>query len=80
MVDRLLDYYSEQKRAMNIEVQVDCPENFIVRGNTMLTEILVQNLLKNAFLHNIKNAGDRHYRDRPCQLFPNGRKITVTWS
>lgn len=56
MIDRLLDYYTEQKKAINIEVQVDCPENFIVRGNTMLTEILVQNLLKNAFLHNIKNG------------------------
>lgn len=56
MIDSLLDHYTEQKKAMNIEVQVDCPENFIVRGNTMLTEILVQNLLKNAFLHNIRNG------------------------
>ncbi|MEC7785217.1 MULTISPECIES: sensor histidine kinase [Flavobacteriaceae] len=74
MVDRLLDYYSEQKRAMNIEVQVDCPENFIVRGNTMLTEILVQNLLKNAFLHNIKNGAIGITATDHANASRNGRK------
>ncbi len=56
IIDTSLDYYTEQKTAMNIEVHINYTDNLIVRGNTMLTEILIQNLLKNAFLHNIKNG------------------------
>ncbi|MBC9794693.1 sensor histidine kinase [Sinomicrobium weinanense] len=56
IIDRSLAYYEEQKVTQHIEVIIKKEGELIVQGNTMLTEILVQNLLKNAFLHNIRNG------------------------
>ena len=46
----------ELKVAQHIEIVIKKEDELIVQGNTMLTEILLQNLLKNAFLHNIKEG------------------------
>ncbi|KKL82216.1 hypothetical protein LCGC14_1987000, partial [marine sediment metagenome] len=51
-----LSYYEEQKESMNIQVELDIKPIDSHRGNEMLTEILIQNLLKNAFFHNIKDG------------------------
>lgn len=51
-----MEYYEEQKSTLNISVKIETDNQLTVQGNTMLTEILVQNLLKNAFLHNIENG------------------------
>lgn len=56
IIQQSLEYYEEQKSALNISVKIEIHDSLIVQGNIMLTEILVQNLLKNAFLHNIDNG------------------------
>jgi len=56
IISRSMEYYEEQKAALNISVKTEPQDNLIVQGNTMLAEILVQNLLKNAFLHNRENG------------------------
>jgi signal transduction histidine kinase len=56
IIDKSLEYYEEQKAALNIKVAIEYQDSLIVQGNIMLTEILIQNLLKNAFLHNIQDG------------------------
>lgn len=56
IIHQSMEYYEEQKDALNISVKVEMQDKLIVQGNTMLTEIMLQNLLKNAFLHNINNG------------------------
>ena len=51
-----MEFYEEHKAALNISVKAETRDSLIVQGNIMLTEILIQNLLKNAFLHNIENG------------------------
>lgn len=56
IIRQSMEYYEEQKSVLNISVKVDIQDKLIVQGNKMLSEIMVQNLLKNAFLHNIANG------------------------
>jgi len=56
IVNRSLAYYEEQKVAQDIDIIIKKEDELMVQGNVMLTEILVQNLLKNAFLHNIREG------------------------
>lgn len=56
IIQQSMEYYEEQKSTLNISVKIETDNQLTVQGNTMLTEILVQNLLKNAFLHNIENG------------------------
>jgi len=51
-----MEYYEEQKSTLHISVTIESEAQLIVEGNIMLTEILIQNLLKNAFLHNTENG------------------------
>ena len=56
IIQRSMEYYEEQKSTLNISVKIETDNQLTVQGNTMLTEILIQNLLKNAFLHNTENG------------------------
>ncbi|WP_114492425.1 sensor histidine kinase [Candidatus Ulvibacter alkanivorans] len=56
IINKSLVYYEEQKGAQGIEVTIKKETELIVQGNVVLTEILIQNLLKNAFLHNTKEG------------------------
>jgi len=56
VIGQSMEYYEEQKASLGISVKTETQNSLIVRGNTMLTEILVQNLLKNAFMHNKENG------------------------
>lgn len=56
IIRQSMEYYEEQKAALSISVKMEIRDNLIVQGNIMLTEIMMQNLLKNAFLHNIGNG------------------------
>lgn len=51
-----MEYYEEQKSTLHISVTIETETQLTVQGNIMLTEILIQNLLKNAFLHNTENG------------------------
>lgn len=56
IIRQSMEYYEEQKSKLNISVKIETEGQLTVQGNTMLTEILIQNLLKNAFLHNTENG------------------------
>ncbi len=56
IISNSLEYYEEQKEALHIQVEIDMENSSTVQGNKLLTEILIQNLLKNAFLHNVQNG------------------------
>lgn len=56
IIGRSLEFYEEQKEALNIRTEIDIRNEAIVQGNRLLIEILIQNLLKNAFLHNVKDG------------------------
>lgn len=56
IIIKSLEYYDEQKEMLNIQVRSDLQPLNTIKGNEMLTEILIQNLLKNAFLHNVKDG------------------------
>ena len=56
IISQSMEYYEEQKASLNISVKTETQDHLVVHGNVMLTEILIQNLLKNAFLHNKENG------------------------
>lgn len=56
IINRLLEHFEEQKEALNIQVQIDIKDSPTVHSNNLLVETLIQNLLKNAFLHNVQNG------------------------
>ncbi len=56
IIIKSLEYYDEQKEMLNIQVRSNLQPLNTIKGNEMLTEILIQNLLKNAFLHNVKDG------------------------
>jgi len=65
IIDKSLEFFEEQKEALNLQISLDTRNCLKTRGNVLLSEILIQNLLKNAFVHNIQNgsisiACDRH--------------------
>jgi signal transduction histidine kinase len=54
LVERLLQYFEDKKEKMLLQVEVHCEEMVIVETNPMLAEVLIGNLLKNAFSHNLE--------------------------
>lgn len=56
LTDRLLKYFDEKKVKLNISVEVKADAAVIVNTNTMLLEVMIGNLLKNAFAHNVENG------------------------
>ena len=56
LVKRYLEDYQDVYAYKNIEVHIEEKGNFIVRMNDVLASILITNLLKNAFVHNIDNG------------------------
>ena len=56
IIENSMEYYEEQKKALSLNVEADIYDKPELRGNKLLTEILIQNLLKNAFLHNINEG------------------------
>ena len=53
---RSLDYYDEMKYGKNISVHLHLNDHPIFSANPTISEILIQNLLKNAFVHNRKDG------------------------
>tara|TARA_B100002049_G_scaffold215633_1_gene181090 strand:- start:7683 stop:8957 length:1275 start_codon:yes stop_codon:yes gene_type:complete len=51
-----LEFYEEQKETFNIKTEIDIRNGVIIQGNRLLIEVLIQNLLKNAFMHNVKDG------------------------
>jgi len=56
IIEKSLGFFEEQKEALNLRVGLKITNRPIIQGNAMLSEILIQNLLKNAFVHNTENG------------------------
>jgi signal transduction histidine kinase len=56
LVERLLQYFEDKKGKMQLEVDVVYDEIVILETNAILFEVLIGNLLKNAFSHNVKGG------------------------
>ncbi len=51
-----LDFFTEQAKAKNINIQIELSEQITVNANPVLAEILISNLFLNAVRHNITNG------------------------
>jgi signal transduction histidine kinase len=52
IIYKILEYFEEQKDRLQLTLTIEVSQDIVVSGNVLLTETLVQNLLKNAFVHN----------------------------
>lgn len=55
VIKRVLSYFDGQQENLNIAIDVSADETTI-NANATLVEVLVTNLVKNAFLHNVPNG------------------------
>lgn len=55
VIERALSYFDGQQENLNITVEMKADETTI-DANSTLVEVLVTNLVKNAFLHNVQNG------------------------
>lgn len=56
LVENVLSYFEGQQENLQITLSVDLQENIFVEGNTTLVDVLLTNLIKNAFFHNSKGG------------------------
>jgi signal transduction histidine kinase len=54
-VEKILSYFDGQQENLNIAVDLDL-KFVVVSANSTLVEVLITNLIKNAFLHNVLNG------------------------
>jgi signal transduction histidine kinase len=55
VIKRVLSYFDGQQENLNISIEVAVDETTI-NANATLVEVLITNLVKNAFLHNVPNG------------------------
>lgn len=55
VVEKALSYFDGQQENLNIRVQLETDET-LVQANSTLVDVLITNLVKNAFLHNVTNG------------------------
>lgn len=56
LTHRLLKYFEEKKVKLNISVEMKGDLASVVNTNKMLLEVMIGNLIKNAFAHNLENG------------------------
>lgn len=56
IIDKSLEFFEEQKEALNLQIRLETSNCLIIQGNVLLSETLIQNLLKNAYMHNIQKG------------------------
>jgi signal transduction histidine kinase len=56
LVDKILTYFEGQQENLQIDVSFETKNNFQVSANQALLDALLTNLIKNAFLHNIRGG------------------------
>jgi len=69
IIEKSLGYFDEQKEALNLQIDLETSGRPVIHGNDLLTETLIQNLLKNAFVHNT--------RDGSVSIVIETRKLTI---
>jgi len=55
-VNRILEFFEDMKEGKNIKLSLDLPENQTISANPVLLEIMLTNLIKNAFVHNVSQG------------------------
>lgn len=55
LVEKILTYFEGQQENLQVQVSLKM-DDVLVTSNTMLLDVLVTNLIKNAFLHNVKQG------------------------
>ena len=53
---KIIDFFEEIKEKKGIQLTVDMESNIVVNANPILLEIMLTNLIKNAFVHNIQQG------------------------
>lgn len=56
LIEEILLLFEEQKDGMELYTEILVPENTVVTGNFVLLDLLLTNLIKNAFVHNYKGG------------------------
>lgn len=78
-IEKHLDFFTEQAKSRNLKINIDFKENLIVKGNSTLTEVLINNLFLNAIRHNIKDGLINIILENNTLKFTNtGSKIPLT--
>lgn len=55
-IQKNIAFFTEQANAKSISIKMESHQDFQIKSNPVLTEILVNNLFLNAVKHNIKNG------------------------
>lgn len=55
LIEKILTYFEGQQEHLQIQVTLNL-ENVLVKANSMLLDVLITNLIKNAFLHNVNQG------------------------
>ena len=78
IIDKSLEFFEEQKEALNLKISLEITDCLIIQGNVLLSETLIQNLLKNAFMHNIQKGSISIACDRQKLTISNtGRSLPI---
>ena len=56
LVEKVLAYFEGQQENLQIVLTADLQENIYIEANTTLLDVLLMNLIKNAFFHNVKSG------------------------
>jgi signal transduction histidine kinase len=56
LVENILSYFEGQQENLQITLSLDLKENISIEANTTLVDVLLTNLIKNAFFHNSKGG------------------------
>jgi signal transduction histidine kinase len=56
LVEEILSVFDDQRENLGINIQVNIDRNISVLGNKVLVDLLLTNLIKNSFSHNISNG------------------------
>jgi len=78
IIEKSLTYFEDQKEALNLHVSLKITKKPVLDGNVLLSEILVQNLLKNAFVHNVRNGSiNISVEDNKLRISNTGRSLPI---
>ncbi|HEY8938027.1 MAG TPA: HAMP domain-containing sensor histidine kinase [Cyclobacteriaceae bacterium] len=56
LIEQTLTYFEEQQENLQIDVKLKIEQNAVITANKMLVDLLLTNLIKNAFFHNQPNG------------------------
>jgi signal transduction histidine kinase len=78
IIDKSLEFFEEQKEALNLQIRLETSNCLIIQGNVLLSETLIQNLLKNAFVHNVQKGSISIACDKQKLTISNtGRSLLI---